>query len=235
MTSETTPMEATRPRRKNMRADEREKAIVSEAIRFFAEVGFEGQTRELAKRMGISHAVIYRHFDSKDALIERVYEEVYLSRWNPDWEHLVLDRSRSLEDRLVQFYREYAERVFHYDWVRIFVSSGLKSYDLSRRYLSLVREKIIIPAASELRHDLGRPPIAGDPDAQELELLWGLHGSVFYIAIRKFVYEVPVNIDIDVTVENTVHTFFNGIATCTKRLQAAGLESPMGKAAIQGQ
>ncbi|WP_197673739.1 helix-turn-helix domain-containing protein [Stappia sp. ES.058] len=66
------------PRRKNMRAQDREKLIVEEAVRFFAECGFEGQTRELAKRMGISHAVIYKHFDSKDALIERVYEHIYL-------------------------------------------------------------------------------------------------------------------------------------------------------------
>ncbi len=211
MSSDTTMLETERPRRKNMRAEEREKAIVSEAIRFFAEVGSEGQTRELAKRMGISHAVIYRHFDSKEALIERVYEQVYLSRWNPDWGPLVLDRSRSLEARLTQFYKEYAERVFHYDWVRIFVSSGLKSYDLTRRYLALVREKIIIPAALELRHDLGRDPVAGPPDEAELELFWGLHGSIFYIAIRKFVYEVPVTIDIDVAVENTVRTFFTGI------------------------
>ena len=64
------------PRRKNMRGEDREKLIVTEAVRFFAECGFEGQTRELAKRMGVSHAVIYRHFNSKDALIERVYEAI---------------------------------------------------------------------------------------------------------------------------------------------------------------
>ena len=68
-----------------MRAADRERAILDEAIRFFAERGFEGQTRELAKRLGITHSAIYRHFPSKEALIERVYQEVYLSRWSPDW------------------------------------------------------------------------------------------------------------------------------------------------------
>ncbi len=194
-----------------MRADEREKAIINEAVRFFAEVGFEGQTRELAKRMGISHAVIYRHFDSKDALIERVYEQVYLKRWNPDWEPLVLDRSRPLEERLVQFYKEYAVRVFDYDWVRIFISSGLKSYDLTDRYLTIIRDKIIIPAASELRHELGRDSEPGIPDKSELELFWGLHGSVFYVAIRKFVYNINVDVDDQSIVENTVRAFFRGV------------------------
>ena len=211
MTRQTSDLPPEPRRRKNMRAEEREKAIVSEAVRFFAEVGFEGQTRELAKRMGISHAVIYRHFESKDALIERVYDHIYLRRWNPDWEPLVLDRSRTLEARLTQFYKEYAARVFDYDWVRIFVSSGLKSYDLTGRYLSIIREKIIQPAAVELRIELDCPSVGETPDANELELFWGLHGSIFYIAIRKYVYNVSVEIDIDTVVEHTVRAFFNGV------------------------
>lgn len=211
MTTPTPALAAERPRRKNMRADEREKAIVTEAVRFFAEVGFEGQTRELAKRMGISHAVIYRHFESKDALIERVYDYIYLRRWNPEWEPLVLDRSRTLEARLTQFYKEYAARVFDYDWVRIFVSSGLKSYDLTDRYLAIIREKIIRPAAMELRVELGGQPAGEMPDQNDLELFWGLHGSIFYIAIRKYVYNVLVEIDVDTVVENTVRAFFNGV------------------------
>ncbi|MGV8935726.1 MAG: TetR/AcrR family transcriptional regulator [Allorhizobium sp.] len=218
MPAETLPTDAARPRRKNMRAEEREKAIIAEAVRFFAEVGFEGQTRELAKRMGISHAMIYRHFDSKDALIERVYDHIYLRRWNPDWEALVLDRSRTLEARLTQFYREYAARVFDYDWVRIFVSSGLKSYDLTERYLAIIRDKIVIPAAAELRLELDIDPAGEGPAEGELELFWGLHGSIFYIAIRKFVYNVRVDIDIDAAVEHTVHAFFNGVVATRRAM-----------------
>lgn len=207
--SQNTKIEAA-PRRKNLRREDREKLILTEAVRFFAECGFEGQTRELAKRMGISHAVIYRHFASKDALIERVYDHVYVKRWNPDWEPLVLDRSRSLQDRLTQFYIEYALRVFDYDWVRIFVSSGLKSYGLTERYLDIIRAKIIRPAAMELRHELGQPANAPPLSDEEQELFWGLHGAVFYIAIRKYVYGEPVEIDIEMAVTNTVNTFFNG-------------------------
>ncbi|MFN7093713.1 MAG: TetR/AcrR family transcriptional regulator, partial [Allorhizobium sp.] len=135
-----------------------------------------------------------------------------LRRWNPQWEPLMLDRSRSLEDRLLQFYTEYAARVFDYDWVRIFVSSGLKSYDLTERYLSIIRNKIIIPAVLELRHEQGKDGSQASITDSETELFWGLHGSIFYIAIRKFVYNVPVEIDVDATVRNTVRAFFHGIA-----------------------
>ncbi|WP_200832536.1 TetR/AcrR family transcriptional regulator, partial [Candidatus Halocynthiibacter alkanivorans] len=197
-------------RRKNMRAEDREKQIVAEAVRFFAECGFEGQTRELAKRMGVSHAVIYRHFDSKEALIERVYEHVYLSRWNPDWEVLILDRSRPLKERMVQFYQEYAERVFDYDWVRIFMYSGLKSFDLSGRYLTIIREKVVQPFATEFRAHIDPDHSPDLPGEEELELFWGLHGSIFYMAIRQFVYNVPVDVDVERAVRNSVEVFYHG-------------------------
>lgn len=200
-----------RPRRKNMRAEDREKLIISEAVRFFAECGFEGNTRDLAKRMGVSHAVIYKHFSSKDALIERVYDHIYLKRWNPDWEQLILDRRSSVQDRLTRFYVEYADRVFDYDWVRIFVSSGLKSYGLTERYLDIIATKIIRPAAIEFLHEAGLHLAENGPSDEDLELFWGLHGSVFYIAIRKFIYNVQVGPDIEQTVANTVTCFFNGL------------------------
>mgnify|MGYP003624810253 FL=1 len=211
MTAPESKMISAAPRRKNMRSADREKLIVSEAVRFFAECGFEGQTRELAKRMGVSHAVIYRHFESKEALIERVYDHVYVKRWNPDWEPLVLDRSRSLKQRLTQFYIEYAKRVFDYDWARIFVSSGLKSYGLTERYLDIIRTRIIRPAAVELRHELHPDQDMTSPGEQETELFWGLHGAVFYIAIRKYVYGEPIEIDVETAVKNTVNNFFDGV------------------------
>ena len=41
---------------------ERERQIIQAAIRFFAEVGFAGRTRELAERAGITQPLLYRYF-----------------------------------------------------------------------------------------------------------------------------------------------------------------------------
>jgi AcrR family transcriptional regulator len=135
-------------------------------VKFFAEQGFGGQTRELAKRMGITHSAIYRHFPSKEALIERVYEEIYLSRWSPSWAGLIQDRTLSLQARLSRFYLEYVEQVFEYNWVRIFVFSGMKSFDITKRYLQIVRDQIIEPACRELRHELKLPRRLKTADAR---------------------------------------------------------------------
>lgn len=202
---------AKRPPRRNMRAADRERLIVDEAIRFFAEHGFGGQTRELAKRMGITHSAIYRHFPSKEALIERVYEEVYLSRWNPSWSGIIQDRTKPLQARLAQFYLEYVEQVFEYNWVRIFVFSGMKSFDITRRYLSIVRNEIIEPACRELRQELQLPSGSEVPlSEREIEMFWGLHGRIFYMAIRRFVYDTPTPKQLDIIVVDAVRSFLDG-------------------------
>ena len=197
-----------------MRGAERERLIVDEAIRFFAERGFEGQTRELAKRMGITHSAIYRHFPSKEALIERVYQEVYLSRWSADWGPLIRDRALPLEVRITRFYLDYVARVFEYNWVRIFVFSGMKSFGITGRYLDLVRREIIEPAALELRHELDLPDATARPlSERETEMFWGLHGRIFYLAIRKFIYETPVPSNLDEIVRDSIQMFLEGART----------------------
>lgn len=219
MTTAEDSMTGRRPRRRNMRGADREQAILDEAIRFFAERGFEGQTRELAKRMGITHSAIYRHFPSKEALIERVYERVYLSRWQASWAPLIADRSRPLEDRLTQFYLEYVQRVFDHDWVRIFVFSGLRAFDITGRYLDIVRREVIEPACAELRDELGLPGIGETPlSERETEMFWGLHGRIFYIAIRRFVYLTPTPADLDDIVADAVRGFFIGAREIAKGL-----------------
>lgn len=202
---------AEKPPRRNMRAAERERFIVDEAVKFFAEQGFGGQTRELAKRMGITHSAIYRHFPSKEALIERVYEEIYLSRWSPSWAGLIQDRTLSLQTRLSRFYLEYVEQVFEYNWVRIFVFSGMKSFDITKRYLQIVRDQIIEPACRELRHDLKLPSSDQVPlSEREVEMFWGLHGRIFYMAIRRFVYDTPTPERLDDIVNDAVRVFLDG-------------------------
>lgn len=211
-----------KPQRRNMRAAERERFIVDEAIRFFAEQGFGGQTREFAKRMGITHSAIYRHFPSKEALIERVYEEIYLSRWSPSWAGLIRDRSLPLQTRLTRFYLEYVERVFEYNWVRIFVFSGLKSFDITKRYLEIVRKEIIEPACGEMRHELKLPPVEQVKlSEREVEMFWGLHGRIFYMAIRRFVYQTPTPTELNDVVTDAVRVFFDGSKGLMRELVAA--------------
>jgi len=57
------------PKRKRVRKED----VVREAIRLFAEKGYDGLTMgELATRVGLRKASLFHHFPTKDALYERV-------------------------------------------------------------------------------------------------------------------------------------------------------------------
>jgi AcrR family transcriptional regulator len=184
-------------RRRRLQPVDREKLIVEEAIKFFAEVGFEGRTRDLAKRIGVTQPLLYRYFPNKESLVERVYQEVYLGRLKPEWSSLVINRSLPLRDRLLTFYTEYQKAIFNYEWVRIFMFSGLRNVGINQRYLGVLEERILRPICSELRAENGLPDILQIPISEgEMELVWSLHGQFFYRAVRKLIYNLPVPDDL---------------------------------------
>lgn len=198
-------------RRKNMKGPEREKAILEEAVRFFAENGFQGQTRELAKRAGIAQSAIFRHFPTKDALIERVYEHVFISRWDTSWDSIIIDETSDLQARLVRFYTEYAARIFDYEWVRIFIHAGLREHSMTPRYLTLIEKKVILPICVAIRKRKDPSPPADRPISErEREAVWGLHGQIFYIAIRTFIYGIKMPSDRDTVIADHVRRFVRG-------------------------
>lgn len=57
--------------------DERKEQITHEALRIIHYRGYANLSiRELAKNVGISEAAIYRHFESKDAIMEGILEKL---------------------------------------------------------------------------------------------------------------------------------------------------------------
>jgi AcrR family transcriptional regulator len=208
--------------RKRLPRDQRERLIAREAVRFFCEVGFDGQTRELAKRLGVTQPLLYSYFPNKSALIERVYQEVYLNRWNPHWEEILDDRKRPLRERLIAFYTDYAKAVLTYEWIRVFMFSGLKGMDLNARYLTLVRDRIYTRVIREVRHEHGLPTPAQRPITElEFELVWALHASIFYIGIRKWIYGLSIPENVDAVVEGLATSFLDGVPKVIVGLLAA--------------
>ena len=192
---------------------DREAIIAREAVSFFAKHGFEGQTRELAKRLGITQPLLYRYFPNKEALIERVYQEVFLGRWNPFWEETITDRAIPLKTRLVRFYRDYAKVILTYEWVRLFMFAGLRSLGLNARYLKVLRERIFSRVIAEVRFEYDRPSLEEVPVSTiEIEMVWGLHAAIFYLGVRQFIFDMPLGADVEDIVEAQVATFLNGIS-----------------------
>jgi AcrR family transcriptional regulator len=199
---------------------DRERQIIDGAIAYFSEVGFSGQTRELASRLGITQPLLYRYFPNKQALVERVYQTVFEGRWNPAWIPLLQDRSLPLRDRLVEFYRQYAEATYRPEWIRIYMYAGLSDPTLNRRYIQLVRKQLMPVYCREVRHACGIADSEAEVVEEEIEFVWNLHGGVFYMAMREHVYKTKINVDFLTQVGFAVDNFLAGARTTYPQLLA---------------
>jgi AcrR family transcriptional regulator len=199
----------------------RERMIVEKAVEHFATHGFSGSTRELARQLGVTQPLLYRYFPSKEALIDRVYDEVY--SWDASWEKLIRDRSVPLQERMVRFYQAYAHTILRREWIRIFIFAGLTREGINSKYLARLRERVFNPVMDEIRQAHGLPAPSGPVErAVELELIWSLHASIFYVGVRKWIYGLPVTDDIESHIEHQIDAFLNGTPAALKKLQEAG-------------
>jgi hypothetical protein len=118
---------------------------------------------------------------------------------------------RALKSRLTDFYKAYLHSIYRYDWVRIFVFAGLKGVGIRQRYLAMIQNKVIVPLAIELRSLAGDAYIRSSPPSpEELEIAWGLHGELFYLALRRWVYNMHVPDDLDRVIESAIVRFLRG-------------------------
>jgi AcrR family transcriptional regulator len=193
-------------KRRRLPPEARREQIIDAAVSYFAEVGLSGTTRDLAKRAGVTQALLYQYFRSKADLLEAVFERVYLDRMSPRWPVVIRDRSLPLRDRLLAFYGDYIHAIFTYEWMRIFMAAGLAGEALNRRYLEHVRDVLLAPLLEELRH------VAPGPVTPEVEDLWNLHGSIVYLGIRRHIYHLPTPDDVMPVIERAIDRFLAGFS-----------------------
>ena len=175
------------PIRRRMNTADRKRQILDGAIQFFARHGMDGQLRNLTKELGVTHTLLYHYFPTKEALIKEVYKEVFESRWKPEWEELLDDKHLSPEEKLNAFYLDYTNTVLTYDFVRILIFSGLSDHSISDRFFELLRSRLLPRLIRETRKYCDRST-RPKPTHRELEFLMGLHGGIFYIGMRRWIY-----------------------------------------------
>lgn len=173
--------------RRRMGVAERERQILDGAIAFFAEHGFGGQLRDLGKSIGVTHALLYHYFPTKQALVDRVYLEVFEGRWRAEWDALLDDPALSVEDKFTAFYVEYVNVTLSKEFTRILVFSGLSDHTITNRFFELLRQRLFPRLIRETRRFRGSTSRA-QPSERELELLMGLHGGFFYVTMRRWIY-----------------------------------------------
>jgi AcrR family transcriptional regulator len=192
-----------------LRRADREREIVQGAIQYFADVGFAGDTTGLARQLGVAQPLLYRYFQNKEALIERVFQETFLSNWNPLWEEMILAPEQAVAQRLLEFHRDFARVHLRRERVRLSLFFALHGWDMSP-YFRVMRQRVYEPIALSLRQytEAGRD---GQPFAvQEIELAKTVVEKIQYHGIRQWVYGLPVP-EIDPVIQASVASLLDGV------------------------
>lgn len=201
--------------------EERRQMILEGAIEYYAEYGFDGRTREFADFIGISQSLIFRYFPTTEALVDSVYEVVFLNRWDSGWEKTIKDRSLPLCERLKVFYKNYNRRIDRYDSIRIATFSSLRGEKISARFFARLRERIILPIVFEIRDSLGLPGQGEIPLIDEEEqIVFSLHATVAYGIMRTHIFGLPPSDKPNFLIEIYVDSFMNSLKEVFDRIHA---------------
>jgi hypothetical protein len=114
------------------------------------------------------------------------------------------------------------------DWVRIFMFSGLRGESINRKYLEVLRTRILEPVGEELRHELGLPAVAQLPfRIAEIELVWSISARIFYFGQRRWIFDVPLEAPLDEMTALTIRHFMARARVVLPEMLGAAAPKPV--------
>ncbi len=213
--------------RRRMAPGDRRSMILEQAAEFFASNGPAASTRALARALGITQALLYRYFPSKEALVRAVYQERFGDRQDPTWVETLRDRERPLDERLVEFFASYIDRLSAPDY-RLWMRAALEGWSFARFYHQDLVEHVFMPIIAELRQAAALEGFEAQPVMYgELEIAFNLHGALTFMRIRRDVYGAPVHPDTKAAIRLHVAIFLPGAVQQIRVLHRADAPSSL--------
>jgi AcrR family transcriptional regulator len=197
---------------------ERMAAMLELALPVLADRGFAVSTRALAEALGVTQALIYKHFPSKEAFISAALARAF---GRESRESAILrEESLPLGKRLAAFYSGRADRASG-SRMRLMVRAALEGWPTPARRGAALTRQVFAPVVSALRKEAGLPSLQERPMQRgERELAMMLHGSIVFLGIREHVYHMPMPDDRDAIIRLHVDIFIGGALAALRRIHA---------------
>jgi AcrR family transcriptional regulator len=195
-------------RKRNLPADERRRLLLDAATELFSERGLRITIQELADRVHVTQPLVHRYFPTKADLINAICDRIQNAHWDPAWKAVLTDRCRPLEERIAKFYRRYLPHIYRDSWYRGFWYAALNDPTFAQSYLGHFTREILTSIIDEVRFRLHYPSVTSVPPFErEIELAWGMHSTMVFAGIRRYVYHTPVSTDVETTVRDQLHAY----------------------------
>lgn len=200
------------PVKRRLDPDKRKELILQQAVDLFGRTGFSSSLRDLAEEAGVSTGLIIKYFGTKEELLNVVFNEVFMSRWEEARLEALKDTAVPLRDRLAAFYSWFFDITDDYNWIRSGIFSGLMGTDLSRWHFEVQVKRIIDTVARQIvdTFELGRNR---QITLRDKEVAWHLHSTFIQYLVRDHVYGRPVWRDKQATVALVVGMFVDGVGS----------------------
>jgi AcrR family transcriptional regulator len=194
--------------RRNLPAQERKQALLDAALDLFSEKGMGITVQELADRVNVTQPLVHRYFPAKTDLLAAIFDTLQNAHWDAGWTETLTDPTRPLEDRIVAFYGSYLPHIFHDHWYRGFLFAALEDPVFAQFYLARINDALLLPIISGVRAHFGFPGVAEVPFFdREVELVWGMHSTLVYVGIRRYVYHTQAAVDLEATVRDQMRAY----------------------------
>ena len=199
--------------RKRIPQEERRTQIIDAAIALFANKGFKGTTtREIACAAGISEAIIFRHFATKEDLYDAIIAHTLEKRFRAwEQEEGLLQLPSDLEAALKIYAHAYIRRNREDPtFIRLMLYSALEDHKFRERFLEVYRSPYLTTISKTLDEGISRGdyrPV--NPRLTIRAFFWAL----LHYCIHRFVAQTqsPDLDDEEAVVDNLVNVFMRGL------------------------
>ncbi len=199
--------------------------MIDAAVPLLAEFGFAVSTRDIARHLGVTQALLYKHFDSKHGFISALLDQTFERRPRGLAEGLD-DDAVPIAARLARFYATSANSK---EGIRLFVRAGLEGWPVPARHGARLTRDVFRPVIKALRREAGLESLEERPLMRgERELAMMLHASVVFLGIREHIYRMPMASDRPRLVRFYVDIFLPGAMEQLRQLHASEREDGLG-------
>ncbi len=199
--------------RKRIPQEERRTQIIEAAMALFTNSGFKGTTtREIACAAGISEAIIFRHFATKEDLYDAIIAHTLEKRFRVwEQEEGLLQPPVDIETSLRTFARAYIRRNGQDPtFIRLMLYSALEDHKFRERFMEAYRSPYITAICQAMEEGIGRGDYRTvNPRLTIRAFFWAL----LHYCIHRFVAQTqsPDLGDEEAVVDNLVNVFMRGL------------------------
>jgi AcrR family transcriptional regulator len=175
----------------------------------------------LADSAHVTQPLIHRYFPTKADLIAAIRDRIQNAHWDLQWREILTDRARPLDERLQHFYSLYLPHIYRDVWYRAFWYVALHDPSFGQTYLGRVNNELLTAVIGEVRFLNRFPPVESVPAFdREIEFVWGMHSTMVFVGIRRYVYHIDACRDVETLVRDQVRSYLATVPSVMAELMS---------------